>query len=275
MQATGPEAERTARHLETMRQHLGLKGAYHARIEAAVPAHAGLGSGTQIALAVAAGMRRLHGIALDPPGDAVRLGRGTRSGVGIGLFEQGGLVVDGGRGAAAAPAPIISRIRFPDEWRVVVVIDPHRTGMHGPDEGAAFAALPPAPPEHAARLCRLVVMQALPALAEHDIVNFGAAIRELQLRVGDYFAPAQGGRRFASPDVARALDIVDREGGFGIGQSSWGPTGFAFARSQDEAARLIAAVRRDRGCGSLDIRICRGLNRGADIAIVAAIQVRA
>ena len=47
---------------------------------------------------VAAALRRLHDLPLDAPGDAVRLDRGTRSGVGIGLFEHGGLVVDGGHG---------------------------------------------------------------------------------------------------------------------------------------------------------------------------------
>ena len=117
----------------------------------------------------------------------------------------------------------------------------------------------------AARLCRLVLMQALPALADHDLANFGAAIKELQIELGDYFAPAQGGARFMSSDVAAILDILDGAGAFGVGQSSWGPTGFAFAQTPDEAARLakIAAPQaRRRG---LDIRVCQALNRGAQI----------
>ena len=52
-----------------------------------------LGSGTQLALAVAAALRALHGYPLDPREDAVLLDRGARSGIGIGIFEQGGLVV--------------------------------------------------------------------------------------------------------------------------------------------------------------------------------------
>jgi predicted sugar kinase len=117
----------------------------------------------------------------------------------------------------------------------------------------------------AARLCRLVLMQALPALADHDLANFGAAIKELQIGLGDYFAPAQSGACFMSPGVASILDILDSAGAFGVGQSSWGPTGFAFAPTPDEAARLamIAAPQaRSRG---LDIRICQALNRGAQI----------
>src|ERR1700674_867984 len=91
MQVQGPERERARTYLDTMRRLLDLDGAYHLTIDETVPAHAGLGSGTQIALAVAAGVRRLHDLPLDVPGDAIRLGRGGRSGTGIGLFTRGGL----------------------------------------------------------------------------------------------------------------------------------------------------------------------------------------
>jgi beta-ribofuranosylaminobenzene 5'-phosphate synthase len=268
----GPQADRVERHLETMRRELGLEGAYRVLIEEVVPAHAGFGSGTQIALAVAAAVRCLAKLPLDIRGDAVRLGRGRRSGVGIGLFDCGGLVVDGGRmpGAAAA-APVVSRLPFPEEWPVLVILDPARQGMHSEAEAAAFARLPAFPDALAGHFCRLVLMQALPALVERDIASFGAAIKDLQMRLGDYYAPGQGGDRFASPDVAAVLFDLDREGACGIGQSSWGPTGFAFAPSPQEADRLAAIARRHPRGEGLDIRVCAGLNRGASMrARVAA-----
>jgi predicted sugar kinase len=121
------------------------------------------------------------------------------------------------------------------------------------------------PDTDAAHICRLILMRALPALAEHDLVGFGAAIKELQARLGDYFAPAQGGSRFTSPDVAGVVDALDRGGAFGVGQSSWGPTGFAFAPSADEATRLQTSVQQQASARGLDIRICKGLNHGAEI----------
>lgn len=262
----GPDGERAGRILETMRRALDLHGAYHLRVEEAVPAHAGLGSGTQLALAVAAGLRKLHGVPLDIRGDALLLGRGARSGAGIGLFEQGGLVVDGGHGASSSPPPIVSRIPFPARWRVLVVLDPHRQGVHGPDESAAFAALPRFSGPQAAHLCRLVLMKALPALAESDIAGFGAAIKELQAILGDHYAPSQGGRRFTSDAVAACLDLLDRGGAHGMGQSSWGPSGFAFAASTEEAERLAQIARRDPRGRGLDIRVCPGLNHGVELA---------
>ena len=266
-QVSGPERQRVMHHIRKMVQRLALNDAHAVKVLEVVPAHAGLGSGTQLALAVAAGMRRLHDLPLDIEGDAIHLGRGARSGVGIGLFHRGGLVVDGGCGRKEVPAPIVSHIGFPERWRIIVVLDPARRGIHGAAEAAAFAKLPPFPDDDAAQLCRLVIMKALPAVADHDIVNFGSAIKELQARLGDYFAAAQGGTRFTSPDVAAVLAALDREGAFGIGQSSWGPTGFAFAATPEEADRLARIAQRHPSGQGLDIRVCAGFNRAAEIAV--------
>jgi beta-ribofuranosylaminobenzene 5'-phosphate synthase len=266
-QVEGPDHERARGYLENMRRQLCLNADYHLIVEEAVPAHAGLGSGTQLALAVAAGVRRLNDLPLDVSGDAIHLGRGLRSGTGIGIFTRGGLVVDGGRGADDVPAPVICHMPVPESWGVLVLLDPARQGLHGPEELAAFAALAPFPAEDAAHLCRLVVMKLLPSLAECDLAGFAAAIKEMQARLGDYYAPVQGGRRFTSPRVAAALALLEHEGALGIGQSSWGPTGFAFAQSQAEVARLAMLLRQKPEGRGLDIRVCAALNRGADIKV--------
>jgi beta-ribofuranosylaminobenzene 5'-phosphate synthase len=265
LRVTGPENERVRGYLQAMQRALDIETTCHVRIDEVVPAHAGLGSGTQIALAVAAGVRRFHGLPLDVRGDAIRLERGARSGVGIGLFDHGGLVVDGGRGPLTTAAPVVSRMPFPEQWRILVVLDPHRQGVHGPDEREVFSKLAPSSDGQAAHLCRLVLMKALPALAECDIAGFGSAIKEMQELLGDYFAAIQGGSRFSSPDVAAALATLEDEGAYGIGQSSWGPTGFAFAPSAEEANRLVESIYRHPRCRDLDIRTVAGLNRGAHI----------
>lgn len=267
--ASGPERARAGRYLEKMAAHLGLPGGHALTVEAAMPPHSGLGSGTQLALAVAAALRRLHGMPLDPGADALLLGRGGRSGIGIALFREGGLVVDGGLPAAvaAAPPPVLARLAVPPDWRILLVLDRKREGLSGGREVDAFAALAPMTAEASAEICRLVLIGALPGAAEDDLDRFGAAITRVQEIVGDHFAPAQGGR-FTSPAVAAALDTLRAEGATGIGQSSWGPTGFAFARGDGAAQRL-----RDRLAGrcaekGLDFIVCRGLNRPA--AVVAA-----
>jgi beta-ribofuranosylaminobenzene 5'-phosphate synthase len=270
----GPQGARAAAHVDAMLAHLGVSGAHRVSIQEVVPAHAGLGSGTQIALAVAAGLRRLHDRPLDVEGDAVRLGRGARSGLGIGLFAGGGLVVDGGRGANARPPPIVSRLAFPDEWCIILVLDPTRQGVNGPSEAAAFAALEPFAAARAAENCRLLLLQALPALVERDLPSFGAAIGELQVHIGDYFAPVQGGARFLSPAVAAAMQVLTHTGACGIGQSFWGPTGFAFVADAARAAASVALLRADPHFAALDIRVCRGLNHGAQIDLNPGVAIR-
>jgi beta-ribofuranosylaminobenzene 5'-phosphate synthase len=265
MRISGPGSDRVARYLDIMRRDLGLGDAYRIDILAAVPPHAGLGSGTQLALAVAAAVRRLHDLPLDVAADATRLERGARSGVGIGLFEHGGLVVDGGRGPTARPAPVIVHMPFPEDWRILVILDPSRQGKHGSDELAAFETLPRFPAATAAHLCRLALMKALPGLAERDLAAFGSAITEMQKLLGDHYAPAQGGARFMSPDVGAVIDALAGAGAVGIGQSSWGPTGFALAPTLADAERLASLARGHASARGLDIRICAGLNHGADV----------
>ena len=249
-----------------MQQALGLEPEHRLTVEAVSPAHSGLGSGTQLALAVAAALRRFYGLPFDVRGDAERLGRGGRSGVGIGLFEQGGVVLDGGRTRESGPAPILARLPFPEDWRIVLVSDPAAAGIHGERELKAFADLPAFPQTLAAHLCHLVILRMLPSLIEHDIRAFGSAVTEVQAVVGDWFSAAQGGR-FASPDVARVMDTLAGAGAHGIGQSSWGPTGFTFAESEAEAERLVSRLEAARGAGSVTWQVVRGNNKGA--AVVA------
>ncbi|MCC7045991.1 MAG: hypothetical protein IT562_04695 [Alphaproteobacteria bacterium] len=266
--ASGPEAERARHYVQTMAQRFDLPDRVSLTIERAIPAHAGLGSGTALALAVGAGMARLAGASVDAAAIALALGRGQRSGIGIAAFAQGGVLLDGGQAVGGgndgggAP-PILARHDFPDAWRVILVCDPGFAGKHGAEEIAAFARLPPFPPALAASLCRRVLMQALPALVARDVQGFGAAVTALQEAVGDYFAPAQGGR-FASPAVAEALGWLRAEGAAGVGQSSWGPTGFALVGDAAGAERLAAAARRRAGA-ALGFVVARGRNRGAEI----------
>ena len=267
MRIAGPERERVRRYVEAIEAHLGLRQAWAIEVNQALPAHAGLGSGTQIALALASGIRRLHGLPLDLHGDAVRLGRGARSAIGIGAFDRGGLILDGGHGSNTRLAPVIARLRFPTAWRIILVLDPRRQGIHGEQETAAFAAMPPFPETKAARHCQLVLMQVLPAVAENDLVSFGSAIREWQADLGDFFASLQGGRRFTSSDVAMALAQLERAGAVGVGQSSWGPTGFAFMASRSDSRRALELLRNSLSHSPLDFRECAGLNRGARIEI--------
>ena len=101
--------------------------------------------------------------------------RGRRSGIGVGAFLQGGFLVDGGRGARDEPPRIVSRVEFPARWRMLL-IDGTLQGLHGEQELAAFRALPVFRKAFSAQLCRLMLLQGLPALLGGDAECFGLAI---------------------------------------------------------------------------------------------------
>ena len=196
--AEGPDAARAARYACALAERFALSGGARIEIEAAIPPHAGLGSGTQLALAVGAGMAKLFDLDVRTVEIAAALDRGARSGLGIGLFDQGGFVVDGGSAGDGVPPPVIARQPFPSEWRILLAYDRGRQGVHGEAEIEEFAALLEFPEIDAAELCRLVLMCALPGVVRTDLDAFGDAIGRIQARVGDHFAGVQGGR-FASP----------------------------------------------------------------------------
>ena len=267
---SGPDAARGQRYLAAACTKLGLGGAYALEIESVLPVHAGFGSGTQLALAIAAALSRLVGVTFDPARMSGDLERGARSGIGIAAFAEGGFVVDGGKSdraeAAAAAPPIVSRLPFPDDWRLLLVLDEAQDGVHGAAEVAAFRSLPVFPAGDAAHLCRLVLVQMLPALAEADLGRFGAAVTELQARLGDHFAPAQGGGRFTSAAVGASVEAAIAAGAAGGGQSSWGPTGFVLYGSQAAADEGLARLAlNNRNVGGLKFRLVRGRNHGASI----------
>jgi beta-RFAP synthase len=262
IEVSGSETARAEHYLETICQRLGLKPRYRLTVQSEIPAHSGLGSGTQLALAVTAALRALEGIPGDISADAMALARGARSGIGISLFARGGFVLDGGRGGEGDAPPLLARLAFPEEWRVLLVRDRRLRGLSGEAERKAFRDLPRFPQASSAELCRLALLQVLPGLAEHDLAAFGAGITAMQEILGDHFAPAQGGR-FSSTRVQAALAILAGRGATGIGQSSWGPAGFAFAHRGEIPGIFDGALPE-----GVDIQVRRGINQGAAIDII-------
>lgn len=268
--AEGPDAARAARARDLVRDRLGLTLPLAVRVESALQAHGGLGSGTQLAVAVGVAVARLGGQALDARAIAGLLGRGARSAIGLEAFTQGGVILDGGKPlsgpAREAPPPLLARLPLPDDWRVILVLDSSRAGLSGEAESHAMATLPPFPETLAAHLCHLMLLRALPALAEGDADGFGAVIGEWQKVLGDHYAAAQGGGRFCSAEVAQAVALMEAEGVKGVGQSSWGPTGFGIVGTAAEAARLVETLRRRfASVTNLAFECVMGNNVGAEI----------
>lgn len=239
---SGLPSPRAEKCLQRLCSALNVSSDLHVNMESLIPEHVGLGSGTQMALAMGSALNAFYDLNLTVR-DIAQLGdRGARSGIGIGVFEQGGLVVDGGRGEFTKTPPIVSHLDIPPNWRFILVFDQRGQGLHGEQEISAFKKLPPFPQQEAARLCYLLLMQGLPAVAEHDLIKFGDVITQLQRSVGEHFAAAQGGI-FTSSEVAAVMDWLQQQGAVAIGQTSWGPTGFCAVQGEEYANALVAELK--------------------------------
>jgi beta-ribofuranosylaminobenzene 5'-phosphate synthase len=264
---TGQEAELAtimAKHFFSAYQ---VQPKVHINVLEAIPAHIGLGSGTQFSLAIAVALARLFNVKASVPELAVTMERAKRTGVGTAIFEVGGFVVDGGKNQNNKKfPPLIYRQPFPSEWRFIVTVPNLDKGLSNSEETSAFGKLRKMPSEDVGQICRLIMLKLLPAIFEHEIENFGEALTKIQVITGNHFAQAQGGT-YSSPVAAECIEFMKKTGAYGVGQSSWGPALYGVVK-QDEAKQVLLKVKAYL-CKSVggQVFIARANNRGASIKI--------
>jgi len=237
-----------------------------------IPEHIGLGSGTQLALTVAAALAKLFNVKASTQELAIIMGRGQRTSVGTAIFQRGGLVIDGGKilknGTCLSEFPtLILRKSFPEHWRFVVAVPNISKGLASDEGKSAFKQSLQMPAENVGKICRLIIMKLLPALVECDIKSFGDALTQVQMIVGENFSDVQGGRYFRST-IAEGVEFMRKLGAYGIGQSSWGPAFYGlFQRDEAGKAQRNVQAYLERSFHG-DVFIAKANNRGAYIKLL-------
>jgi beta-ribofuranosylaminobenzene 5'-phosphate synthase len=242
----------------------GISEQFEIRVERCPSEHIGLGTGTQLGLAVAQAIAMATGHCEIAVTDLARaVGRGCRSALGIHGFAQGGFLVEGGKLSPDSISPLAARMAFPEDWAVLLIRGNVPQGNHGQREAEAFQQLARLGSQltQTDGLCRLVLLGMLPALVERDLKTFGAALYDFNRRVGEMFRPWQGGV-YCHPFVAELIEGLREKGCKGVGQSSWGPTVFAVVALQDVAGLVEwltcrYAIRRE------EITVTGARNQGA------------
>jgi beta-RFAP synthase len=204
-----------------------------------VPAHCGLGSGTQLAMSVAEGICCCLGVELEPTRLAMQLAaRGKRSAVGIHGYFHGGLILEGASPHTDLNA-IQQRLELPDGWCVAVVVPRIDLPLvHGEEEVDKFASLPPAPSAAARELKRIACQELMPSAATRDFEAFASAVSRYNHASGNLFAALQGGA-YNGPEIGGLVGWLTQRGVSGVGQSSWGPGVFAWFESAEHAEPIV------------------------------------
>lgn len=259
-------------------EKLNIRRGADIRIIKFIPQHVGLGSGTQYSLAATLALAKLHNIEITVREMAEIINRGGTSGIGVAAFEGGGFILDCGhsfglgkqkrtflpsRFSNAPPAPVLLRYKLPEDWFFVIAMINVKKRIHGIRENKIFRKYCPIPDEEVERLSRLILMKFLPSIVEKDIAMFGSALTEIQ---GIGFKRIEVDLQ--DPLVKQTMNFMVRNGSYGSGMSSFGPTvyGVAFGKNHaEELVRLTEDFLETRGGGTVHYSRCR--NEGATVKI--------
>jgi beta-ribofuranosylaminobenzene 5'-phosphate synthase len=265
----GLQSERVTKFAASIVEQLRLPGLPDVSIKvlASPSEHVGLGVGTQLGLAVAAGFAEALGF---PWRDPVRLAqltrRGRRSAIGTYGFLRGGFIVDGGHFKNEPIGELTHRDELPSEWRFALLIPRDQSGCFGPQEESAFSDLPAVSISTTDELEQLAHSHLIPALAERDFSAFSEALYHYGCLAGKCFAEMQGGI-FSSPRTADLITWLREQEIAGVGQSSWGPTVFALLPNEGAAERLKQSLLQDQRFQEYEITVARPANSGAIVKV--------
>jgi beta-ribofuranosylaminobenzene 5'-phosphate synthase len=216
--------------LEFLKIHSGFKFL----VKKTYPAHSGLGSGTQISLAVGKIILNLNDMDMTAHEIAKIVGRGGTSGIGVRAFDHGGFIIDGGHRinekpdflpssvSCASPAPLITRYDFPEDWDIILAIPNVPAGASGPKEVNIFQKYCPIPLKEVQKLSHVLLMKMMPAVVEADIGSFGDSVNQIQT-IG--FKKVE--LELQNPLINTLIVNMRSAGAAGVGMSSFGPTVYA------------------------------------------------
>jgi len=262
--ARGEDRDTIRDAVERMDSSFNTGFGYRIEVKRAIPRHIGLGSTTQLTLAVGAAIAKMNGIDIPVEQLAESLGRGKNGGAGVYSFAYGGFIVDGG--VREGVPPIVFREDFPEEWGFLLIIPDVKAGLDEKEEKPIMENITGSG-RIAMEISHRILLGLLPALKERDIEEFGSHLNAIQRLVGKHFERYQGGE--FREDVRLAIEFL-AEKTYGCGQSSWGPTVYGLIM-KERGVELINEARdymKEHGIkAKIEIGIPR--NRGAEITDVA------
>ncbi|MHA2128172.1 MAG: beta-ribofuranosylaminobenzene 5'-phosphate synthase [Promethearchaeota archaeon] len=253
---------------------------FHFNLKRYFPSHVGLGSKTQLSLAIITAITKLKSIEHLTTKHLTQLvERGGTSGIGWRGFETGGFILDGGHdfgkgkekesflpssaSSKSNPALTISRHNIPDKWRFVLVIPNVKKGAYGDEEIRVFQEYAPIPMHEVNEVSHLIIMKILPGILKNDLECFGEGLRRIQ-SIG--FKKIE--INLQHQIVKDLLYFFEEYGLKGYGMSSFGPSVVGIVESDSEAEDLLRAVQKNQKNGGGHIYICKPNNSGAKIEYI-------
>ncbi|MFX0056710.1 MAG: beta-ribofuranosylaminobenzene 5'-phosphate synthase [Candidatus Hodarchaeota archaeon] len=250
---------------------------FHFYLRRYYPSHVGLGSKTQLSLAIAKAITKLKNINDVSINQLTKLvERGGTSGIGWRGFEYGGFILDGGHdfgkgkeketflpssaSKSANPALTILRYPIPENWRFVLVIPNIKKGAYGDEEISIFQTHAPIPKGEVNEVSHQILMKVIPGILKNDLKCFGEGLRRIQ-SIGFKKVEID----LQNEVVKDILRFFEEYGLKAYAMSSFGPSVVGITENDDQANQLLKLVQiRLKGTGG-HIYICKPNNCGAKI----------
>ncbi len=250
---------------------------FHFFLKRYYPSHVGLGSKTQLSLAIATAIIKLKEINKISIKELTKLmERGGTSGIGWKGFEGGGFIVDAGHdfgigkeketflpssaSSSADPALTIFRYTIPEHWRFVLVIPNVKKGAYGDEEVSIFQTHAPIPKIEVNEVSHQILMKIIPGILKQDLTCFGEGLKRIQT-IGFKKVEIE----LQHEIVKKVLAFFQTYGVKAYGMSSFGPSVIGITESDEEANILLKETQKlISGFGGY-IYICKPNNFGAKI----------
>jgi beta-ribofuranosylaminobenzene 5'-phosphate synthase len=253
---------------------------FHFNLKRYFPSHVGLGSKTQLSLAIATAITKLKNITHLTLEDITKLvERGGTSGIGWRGFNTGGFILDGGHdfgqgkekenflpssaSTSANPALTIFRYNIPEHWRFVLVIPNVKKGAFGDEEISVFQNYAPIPRDEVNEVSHQVIMKILPGVIKEDLECFGEGLRRIQ-SIGFKKIEID----LQHDKVKELIKFFDDYGLKAYGMSSFGPSVVGIVESDLEAETLLREIQKNQKNVGGHIYICKPNNTGAKIEFI-------
>jgi beta-ribofuranosylaminobenzene 5'-phosphate synthase len=258
--------------------HINNKN-FHFHLKRYYPSHVGLGSKTQLSLAIATAITKLKNLKCELNYLTRLVERGGTSGIGWKGFEIGGFILDGGHefgkgkeketflpssaSISAGPALTIFRHNIPENWRFILVIPDVKKGAFGDEEISIFQKHAPIPREEVNEVSHQILMKIIPGIIKNDLKCFGEGIKRIQ-SIG--FKKVE--INLQHDIVKNLMEYFEDYGLKAYGMSSFGPSVVGIVESDSEAEELLKQVQKNQINGGGHIYICKPNNTGAKIEFI-------
>ncbi|MHC1600548.1 MAG: beta-ribofuranosylaminobenzene 5'-phosphate synthase family protein [Candidatus Methanospirareceae archaeon] len=241
----GEDTENAERYVGTFMERFNVEGGIEVNVKETIPKHLGMGSQTALALSIGSAISELYNRSVAVEEMSIALGRSDIVALGFNSFQTGGFIVDGGykiREKGRRVPPCIFRCPIPEDWLFVVCIPkkPIPAILEIKEhEKEILNTLKPMPEQMSDRLSRLMLMQVMPSIVEHDIKSFGKYITAFNSRLGGFWEEFQEGNTYCDPVVETGINILLDNGAYGACQTCWGPTFYGIVDNGDIARKLV------------------------------------